>query len=106
MFLTAALSFKRDSQPELYPSSGESRCFLFFRFQLKVGHSPAFGPAVDTVTNKVYVSNGSTITVIDGKTNATANVTGAGGGAIAVNSLTNRVYVAGNNTVTVISGAQ
>jgi DNA-binding beta-propeller fold protein YncE len=57
---------------------------------------------VNTVTNKVYVSNGSTITVIDGKTNATANVTGAGGGAIAVNSGTNRVYVADNNTVTVI----
>jgi hypothetical protein len=31
-FLTAALSFKRDSQPELYPSSGESRCFLFSSF--------------------------------------------------------------------------
>jgi len=29
LFLTAALSFQRDSQPELYPSSGESRCFLF-----------------------------------------------------------------------------
>jgi putative two-component system response regulator len=28
LFLTAALSFKRDSHPELYPSSGESRCFL------------------------------------------------------------------------------
>jgi len=23
---------KRDSQPELYPSSGESRCFLFLDF--------------------------------------------------------------------------
>jgi hypothetical protein len=32
LFLTAALSFKRDSQPELYPSSGESRCFLFSGF--------------------------------------------------------------------------
>jgi hypothetical protein len=30
--LTAALSFKRDSQPELYPSPGESRCFLFSTF--------------------------------------------------------------------------
>src|SRR5262249_10992705 len=29
---------KRDSQPELYPSSGESRCFLFLRFQLNAGH--------------------------------------------------------------------
>jgi hypothetical protein len=38
LFLTAALSFKRDSQPELYPSSGESRCFLFFKFQLNPGH--------------------------------------------------------------------
>jgi hypothetical protein len=32
LFLTAALSFKRESQPELYPSSGESRCFLFSSF--------------------------------------------------------------------------
>ncbi len=32
LFLTAALSFKRDSQPELYLSSGESRCFLFSTF--------------------------------------------------------------------------
>jgi hypothetical protein len=32
LFLTAALSFKRDSQPELYLSSGESRCFLFSSF--------------------------------------------------------------------------
>ena len=24
--------FRRDSQPELYPSSGESRCFLFSSF--------------------------------------------------------------------------
>ena len=29
---------KRDSQPELYPSSGESRCFLFLGFQLNAGH--------------------------------------------------------------------
>jgi len=32
LFLTAALSFKRDSQPELHPSSRESRCFLFSSF--------------------------------------------------------------------------
>src|SRR4029434_6052321 len=32
---------KRDSQPELYPSSGESRCFLFLRFQLNAGHPRA-----------------------------------------------------------------
>jgi hypothetical protein len=31
-FLAAALSFKRDSQPKLYPSSGESGCFLFSTF--------------------------------------------------------------------------
>ena len=30
----------RDSQPELYPSSGESRCFLFLKFQLNPGHPP------------------------------------------------------------------
>jgi hypothetical protein len=30
-FLTAALSFQRDSQPELYSSAGESRC-LFSTF--------------------------------------------------------------------------
>jgi len=32
LFLTAALSFKRESQPELYPSSSESRCFFFSSF--------------------------------------------------------------------------
>jgi hypothetical protein len=32
LFLTAALSFKRDSQPELHPSSRESCCFLFSSF--------------------------------------------------------------------------
>jgi hypothetical protein len=29
---------KRDSQSELYPRSGESRCFLFSSFQLNPGH--------------------------------------------------------------------
>jgi hypothetical protein len=53
------------------------------------------------------VSNGSNVTVIDGKTNAISNVTvSAGVGVAAVNSTTNRVYVTGNNAVTVISGAQ
>jgi len=32
LFLAATLSFQRDSQPELYLSSGESRCFLFSTF--------------------------------------------------------------------------
>jgi hypothetical protein len=68
---------------------------------------PAFFPAVDTVTNKVYVANSGNLDVIDGMTNAIANVTlSAGVGAIAVNSVTNRVYVAGQNQVTVISGAK
>jgi len=63
-------------------------------------------------TNKIYVCgndvvNGSNVTVIDGTTNAIANVTlSASVGAIAVNSVTNRVYVAGQNQVTVISGAK
>jgi DNA-binding beta-propeller fold protein YncE len=64
-----------------------------------------FVSPVDTVANKVYVANGSNLTVIDGMTNATSNVMGANAGVIAVNSATNRIYVTGNNSVIAISGA-
>ena len=65
---------------------------------------------VNPVTNKVYVANfgGTTVTVIDGATNATTTVlTGTSPIAVAVNPVTNRVYVAnwGVATVTVIDGA-
>jgi DNA-binding beta-propeller fold protein YncE len=46
------------------------------------------------VTNKVYISNDNgDVTVIDGKTNTTANVSAGGRGAVAVKSATNRIYV-------------
>jgi len=60
------------------------------QFREAIG-GPAFFPVVDTVTNKVYVANGSNLTVIDGMTNATANITvSADVGVPAVNSVTNR----------------
>src|SRR5215813_12016370 len=46
---------KRDSQPELYPSSGESRCFLFLRFQLNVGHPPLCAWMRTLTTKKLHV---------------------------------------------------
>jgi YVTN family beta-propeller protein len=73
-----------------------------------VGSTPA-AIAVNPVTNTVYVANqDSTVTVINGATNATTAVpTGALSRAIAVNPATDTIYVANQNagTVTVINGA-
>jgi YVTN family beta-propeller protein len=87
---------------------------------IPMGFNPLGGIAVNPVTNKIYVANsayfnepegalpgGSSVTIIDGVTNATTVVpTGVAPGAIAVNPVTNKVYVAntGENTVTVIDG--
>src|SRR6516165_3617041 len=55
--------------------------------------------AVNTVTNKIYVANGTSnnVTVIDGVTNATTTVTDPNAVgppvALAVNSVTNKIYV-------------
>jgi len=66
-----------------------------------VGSAPE-GVAADTVTNQIYVANfhggnisPSTVTVIDGATNATSTVpAGVRPVAVAVNEVTNRIYVA------------
>src|ERR1035441_1897226 len=65
--------------------------------------------AIDTVANRIYVAGFETsITVIDGKTNATTSVpNGTVPAEIAINSTTHMVYVAnrGSSDVTVIDGA-
>jgi YVTN family beta-propeller protein len=53
--------------------------------------------AVNPLTNRIYLANGNstTVTVINGATNAATNVTvGSYPQAVAVNTVTNKVYVA------------
>src|SRR4051812_16369196 len=73
---------------------------------------PSFGIAANPVTNRIYVANPgtSTVTVIDGATNAIIGkpvVVEKDAEGIGVNPVTNRVYVAssGSGSVTVIDGA-
>ncbi|MFY9923025.1 MAG: immunoglobulin domain-containing protein [Opitutaceae bacterium] len=67
--------------------------------------------ALNSVTNKIYVSdvgNSGVVTVIDGATNAATTVdlgNGTDPGAVAVNPVTNRVYVSNGDNVDVIDGA-
>jgi YVTN family beta-propeller protein len=73
--------------------------------------SPPAAIVANPLTDKVYVSNGGNVTVIDGATNATTTI--AGTGVVAVNPVTNMYY--GSNGpfsgviaplyVTVIDGA-
>src|SRR5579862_2235928 len=63
-----------------------------------------YSMAVNPVTNKIYVANGSNLTVIDGATNSTVTIPGAGG-ALAVNSATNKIYSCTGSNLTVIDGA-
>ena len=65
---------------------------------------------VNTVTNQIFVANtgSTTVTVVDGLTNAPMTVSvGTTPGVMAVNEVTNQVFVAnpGANTVTVIDAA-
>ncbi len=70
-------------------------------------------PAVNRVTNKIYVPNnsGNSVTVIDGATDAVISTISLGEGTgpyfAAVNEATNRIYIANNksNSVSVIDGA-
>ncbi len=65
-------------------------------FTVAVGNYPA-AVAVNSVTNKVYVTNfmSNTVTVIDGATGTTTTVpVGGYPRAVAVNPLTNKIYVA------------
>jgi len=76
-----------------------------------------FGVAVNSVTNKIYVTNengavlqqNGGVTVIDGATNSIINVTAPnaiGPTAVAVDSATNKIYVANmGGSITVIDGA-
>ena len=68
--------------------------------------------AVNPVTNKIYVANNTSVSVIYGATNSITNVpVGIEPDAIAVNPVTNKIYVANFHgtwywsTVTVIDGA-
>ena len=68
-------------------------------------------PAVNPVTNKIYVSNNlsNNITVIDGSTNQVTTVADPNAKAptgVAVNWVTNKIYVAneGSGNITVIDG--
>ena len=55
--------------------------------------------AIDEVTNKIYVSGFSGLTMIDGATNNTTSTSDiAGLGQLAVNPVTNKVYVVGSGT--------
>lgn len=73
--------------------------------------SGSFGVAVNSETNRIYVSSvlDNTVTVVDGTTNLVAAVIPVGNapGPIAVDQATNRIYVAnvGDSTVSVIDGA-
>ena len=74
-----------------------------------VGNTPTY-VAANSATNKMYVTNygDSTVTVIDGATNATSTVTvGAHDEFLVINQVTNKIYVNNrlDNTVSVINGA-
>ena len=74
---------------------------------------PAFplALAVNPVTNQVYVANETpgSVTVIDGATNKTTQISADTPNAVAVNPVTNKIYVANvtasGGTVIVIDGA-
>jgi len=71
------------------------------------------GIGVDAITNKIYVTNDTAVTVIDGSTNRVVDTIPIGNSNsdttdnIAVNPTTNKIYVVNNsnNTVTVIDGS-
>jgi YVTN family beta-propeller protein len=74
-----------------------------------VDSRPAMAVAVNSVTNKIYISEyDGALTVIDGATNGTTSVPVGGTiPAIAVNPVTNKIYLTNDagNSVTVIDGA-
>lgn len=73
-----------------------------------VGTNP-YAVAVNPVTNKIYVAESGSVTVIDGATNATTAVNGVSG-TIAINPVTNKIYVGNQvidgatNTTTTVNG--
>ena len=74
---------------------------------IDLGYAP-FDAAVNTTTNRIYVSDGNELSVINGATNQVTIVSIPGVPAgVAVNATTNRVYVsnASRGTVAVVDGA-
>jgi YVTN family beta-propeller protein len=74
---------------------------------IPVGSKPG-SLAINTTTNKIYVANRDSITIIDGATNSTSTVAaGTKPGSPVIDSLANKVYVANfaSNDTTVIDGA-
>jgi YVTN family beta-propeller protein len=72
-----------------------------------VGSKPSY-LAINAATNKTYVLNRDSITIIDGATNTTTTVAaGTKPYSLAIDSSTNKLYVANfaSNDVTVIDGA-
>ncbi len=59
-------------------------------------------PAVNPVTNKIYVGTDAGVVAIDGATNATATVHAAAGATLAVDPAANRIYASGGGGLTVI----
>ena len=75
-------------------------------FTVPVGSIP-HAVAINTATNRIYVANRDSITIIDGATNSTTTVAaGTKPSSLAINLSTNKVYVANSdsNDVTVIDG--
>lgn len=66
----------------------------------------AYNVAVNSETNKIYVSNGSGISVIDGQNNTVLSNIGFGGQYIAINPTTNFIYTGnpGDTYIMVIDG--
>ncbi|HWN09106.1 MAG TPA: carboxypeptidase regulatory-like domain-containing protein [Pyrinomonadaceae bacterium] len=80
-----------------------------FQINIPAGSRPG-GVAVNSVTNKIYVTNSGSndVTVINGPNHTTTTVpVGTQPGPVAVNPVTNKIYVAnmGSTSVTVIDGA-
>lgn len=80
-----------------------------FQIYIPAGSKPG-GVAVNSVTNKIYVTNSGSnnVTVVNGPNHMTTTVpVGTGPAAVAVNPVTNKIYVAnmGSANITVIDGA-
>jgi len=92
----------------LWLGAGRAR-MASFQINIPAGSMPG-GVAVNSVTNKIYVTNtgSNNVTVVNGPNHTTTTVpVGTQPIAVAVNPVTNKIYVAnfGSANVTVIDGA-
>jgi DNA-binding beta-propeller fold protein YncE len=62
------------------------------------------GVAVNASTNKIYVSDGSEINVIDGSTNSVVGTIAVAANVVAVNPATNTIYAVESGNIAVIDG--